>query len=123
MSAQPGRKRAYLVDIRWQVVYQTIGMGLHFSKIAKRLNIAASTAHRIYQQLEHSGDVEPVYHGFRCELRALDEQKVLLVIGLMMESPSLYLEELCKEVQFLTIVVVSPATICTILRRYGVTTK
>ena len=56
-----------------------------------------------------------MHHGLRRELRALDEQKKLLVIGLMMESPSLYPEELCKEVQFLTSIVVSPATICTIL--------
>lgn len=98
-------ERLYMVDIRWRVVYQRIGMGLHFSIIAKQLNIATSTAHRIYHQFEHSGDVEPVHHGFRHELRTLDEQNELLVIGLIMESPSLYLEELCKEVQFLTITI------------------
>ena len=40
MSAEPVRKRAYSVDLRWRIVYQRIGMDLPFSKIAKNLNVA-----------------------------------------------------------------------------------
>ena len=47
-SAEPGRKRAYGADLRWRVVYQRIGMNLGFERIAKNVNIAISTAHRIY---------------------------------------------------------------------------
>ena len=122
-SAEPGRKKAYSVDIRWRVVYQRIGLDLHFSAIAKRLNLATSTAHRIYQQFEQTGGVEPVHHRFRPDLRALDEQTELAIIGLIMETPTLYLEELCKEVQILTNIVVSPPTICRLLRRYGMSRK
>ena len=57
------------------VVYQRIGLDLHFSAIAKRLNLATSTAHRIYQQFERTGGV------------------------------------------------VSPPTICRLLRRYGMSRK
>ena len=58
MSAEPARKKAYSVDLRWRVVYQRIGMALPFYKIAKNLNIATSTAHRVYKKFETSGDVK-----------------------------------------------------------------
>ena len=123
MSAEPGRKRAYSVDIRWRVVYQRIGMELHFHKIANRLNIATSTAHRIYQQFKRTGSVEPVRRKARPELRALDEHDELLVIGIIMENPTLYLEEVCKQILSITNITVAPSTICRLLRRYGITRK
>ena len=58
MSAEPGRKKAYSGDIRWRVVYQRIGMHLKFESIARNLNIAASTAHRIYSLFERTGSVD-----------------------------------------------------------------
>ena len=122
-SAGPGRKRSYSVDIRWRVVYQRIGLDPHFSAIAKRLNLATSTAHRIYQQFDRAGGVESMHHRLRPEQRVLDEQTELAVMGLIMETPTLYLEELCKEVQFLTSIVVSPPTVCRLLRRCGMSQK
>lgn len=61
-------------------VYQRISMELHFDEIAKRLNIATSTAHRIYQQFQRIGNVEPIRIKSRPKLRALDEQDTLLFI-------------------------------------------
>ena len=57
--AEPG---AYSIDIRWCVVYQRVGMNLQFSDIhlARRMNIATSTAHRIDHQFEQTGNIEPV---------------------------------------------------------------
>ena len=123
MSAEPGRKRAYSVDIRWRVVYQRIGMELRFHEIANRLNIATSTAHRIYQQFERTGNVEPMQRKARPELRALDEHDELLVIGIIMENPTLYFDEVSKHIVSLTNITVSPSTICRLLRRYGITRK
>ena len=40
MSAEPHRKKAYSSDLRWRIVYQRIGMGLSFPKIASNLNVA-----------------------------------------------------------------------------------
>ena len=73
-------------------------MELHFHEIANRLNIATSTAHRIYQQFERTGNVEPMQRKARPELRALDEHNELLVIGIIMENPTLYLEEVSKHI-------------------------
>ena len=57
MSAESGRKRAYSTDIRLRFIYQRIGMGLRCCEIATNLNIAISTAFRIFKQFEISGDI------------------------------------------------------------------
>ena len=44
----------------------------------------------------------------RSELRALDEHAELLVIGLILENPTLYLDEIVHKVSKLTSIVVSP---------------
>ena len=47
----------------------------------------------------------------------------ILIIGLILENPTLYLDELVQEVSELTSVLVSPSTICRLLKRYGFTRK
>ena len=123
MSAEPARKRAYSSDLRWRVVYQRIGMNLSYTKIAKNLNIARSTAQRTYKWFEITGNVDPVLRKSRPYLRALDEHTELMVIGLILQSPSLYLEEICSRVHELTAVAVSPPCICRLFKRYGLTRK
>ena len=49
MSAEPTKKKPYSTDLRWRIIYQRLGMELPFHKIAKNLNIAISTAHRIFK--------------------------------------------------------------------------
>lgn len=124
MSAEPGRKRAYSTDIRLRIVYQRIGMGLTFNTIARHLNVATSTVHRIFKQFELNGDIvaaSPRSH--RPEIRLLDERCELIVIGLILESPTLYLHEVCQQIQEITSLSVSQATICRLLQRYGLTRK
>jgi len=80
MSAEPARKKAYSIDLQWRVVYQRIGMALPFYKIAKNLNIATSTAHRIYNKFANSGDVQSMERRCRPELRSLDEHSELVIL-------------------------------------------
>lgn len=94
-------------------------MELPFYKIAKNLNIASSTAHRTYKIFETDGDVQAAQQGPRPEMRVLDEHSELLVIGLILENPTLYLDELVQEINEVTSIIVSPATICQLLKRYG----
>ena len=89
MSAEPTRMKAYSTTLRWRIVYQRIGMELPFYKIAKNLNIAASTAHRTYKHFELEGDVEVVQQRHRPELTVLDQYSELIVIGLILECPTL----------------------------------
>ena len=87
------------------------------------MNIATSTAHRIFKGFENDGEVQAAKQGMRPEMRALVEHSELLIIGLILENPTLYLDELVQEVSELTSVLVSPATICRLLKRYGFTRK
>ena len=122
-SAEPYRKKAYSVDLRWRVVYQRIAINLPFNDIARNLNIATSTAYRTYMLFEITGQVDPVDRSSgREELRKLDRSGELYtyVIGFVLENPSIYLHEVCQEVKDLAI---SPSTICKLLKRYGVTRK
>ena len=61
MSAEPGRKKSYDSDLCWRVVYQRIGRGLPYEKIAKNLDIAISTAHRVYFRFLRTSEVICLY--------------------------------------------------------------
>ena len=124
MSAEPNRKKAYTSDIRWRIVYQRMAMGLCFADIAKNLNIATSTACRTYHQFESTGEIQAIRHDSRPDLRVLNEHSELILIGIILNEPSIYLEELCQRVaDLLTSTTVSPSTVCRTMRRYGITRK
>lgn len=52
-SAKPGCKTPYSPDIGWKLVWQQLGMEMQFRHIARRLQIATSTAHRISNDLKN----------------------------------------------------------------------
>ena len=124
VSCEPGRKKAYSPDLRWRVVYQRIGMNLTFKRIGQNLGIATSTAHRVYALFEQTGTVDPRSHStLREELRSLNTHEEIYVVGLILNSPSLYLKEVCRDVGEIFHISVSQPTICRLLRRHGVTRK
>ena len=99
-------------------------MELSYPQIALRLNIAASTAKNIYQLFELTGDVQPkITSDSRRELRKLDDNMELFILGLILENPSMYLSEICARVEEISQVEVSQATVCRILKRHGFTRK
>ena len=123
LSAEPGRKAAYSPDIGWRVVWQRLSMDLTFEEIGKRLQIASSTAHRIFARFRETGDVAPLKQPFREDTRKLDEHHELLIMALVYENPCLYLRELCHAIHEATGVIVSGSTVCRTLRRIGFTRK
>ena len=108
MSAESSRRKPYGNDLRWRIVYQCIALNLTFERIARNLNVGVSTAFRIYRRFERTGDIEPTICKTRRELRMLDDQSELYVIGVVMANPSLYLAELCKHIQENTGILVAP---------------
>ena len=52
----------------------------------------------------------------------MDEHNELIIIGVILNNPTLYLDELCQTTLALTDVSVSPSTVCR-MRRYGITRK
>ena len=123
MSAEPSRKKAYHSDVRWRIVYQRIGMGFTFDKIAKNLNVATSTVHRTFTFFLQSGDVEPLPRNRSNSLRKMDPCSELYVLGLVHANPTLYLGEICHDLKNAAGIDASPSTICRTLKQYGITRK
>jgi len=123
MSAEPGRKTAYSADFRWRVVWQCIGMGLTFRKIAEKLNIACSTAQATYKLFEQTGGVDPRGQPSRTDVRSLNDTDEIYIVSLVLENPSMYLQEICQEVYNVLGKQVSSPTICRLLGRHGFTRK
>lgn len=123
MSAEPGRKVAYSKDIGWRVVWKRIGLEMTFKDIGIDLNIAASTAHRIYQRFERTGSVNPAPPRRRPECRKLDELHELLVIALVTENPCISLKEMCNQLKEATGLDISGPTVCRVIKRNGYTRK
>ena len=124
VSAEPCRKKAYSVDLRWRIVYQRIAINLPFTDIAKNLNVAVSTAYRTYRIFERTGKVDPLDRSSgREELRKLDRSSELYVVGFILDNPSIYLHEVCQEVKECFDLTIAPSTICKLLKRYGITRK
>ena len=112
MSAEPERKTAYSADLRWRVVWQHIGMGLTFRKIAENLNIACSTAQATYKLFEQTGGVDPRGQPSRTDVRILNDADEIYIVGLVLENHSMYLQEICQEVYHVTGRQVSSPTMC-----------
>lgn len=124
-SAEPGRKRAYSSDIGWRIVWQRLGMNRNFQDIAAHLQIATSTAHRIFARFQETGEVDPDcdHSNDRSHLRKMDEHHELFLIALVAENPSVYLREICNALHDATGVLVSPSLVCNTLKRLGFSRK
>jgi len=59
----------------------------------------------------------------RPDKRVLNERSELIIIDLILECSTLYLDELVKEVNELVSVTVSSPTICRLLKHYSFTRK
>jgi transposase len=117
---EPGCKAPYSIDLRWRVVWLRISS---FLEISQRLGIATSTSHRIFAEFLSRGGVEPKGNkGPRRFLRKLNAYEEMFIVGLVLETPSLYLKELCTKIEEFSGIVVCEATICNILHRHGLTT-
>ena len=123
MSAEPGRKLPYSPDIGWRVVWQRLGMEMQFRDIASRLQIATSTAHRIFKHFEESGDVAPQKQPSRPHTRKVDDHHELLTTAIVIENPCMYLGEICQRIKEATGAQVSGSSVCRILQRNGYTRK
>ena len=110
-------------DLRWRVVWLRISQDLTFREIGQRLCIAPSTAHAVFTRFEETGEVEPLKQPLKEDQRKLDCHHELLLIALVLETPTSYLHELCGMLHEATCVCVSEATICRVLKRHGLTRK
>ena len=122
-SAEPGRKAPYAVDLRWRIVWQRIGMDISYRNIAKNLNVALGTVHHINKLFKRTGDVMPKKMPERIESRILSHSDELFIIGVIIESPSYYLSELCGAIKDVCGKQVCPSTVCKVIHKHGFTRK
>ena len=122
MSCEPGRKAAYSPDLRYKMVWQRFGMELPYRSVAQSLNVSVGTVHNICKLFEQTGFVDPCKPD-RTNTRLLSPYDELLVTGLLLETPSLYLSEVRHRIEEITCIQVTPSTLCRILHRHGFTRK
>lgn len=122
-SCEPGRTRAYSNDMRWRIVWLKLSEELSSRQIATRLCIGYGTVSRIIEMFRQTGDVEKRRNSSRPHIRVLTDYHEFFILGLLMDHPALQLEELCHIIAEATNLIVSPPTICRLLKRYGYTRK
>ena len=52
MSAEPGRKAPCSIDLCHRMIWQTVGMGWTFRKVAHNFNVALGTVHNVFRRFE-----------------------------------------------------------------------
>ena len=122
-SAEPGRKAAYSEDLRWRVIWKKLCSEKSYREIAQNLDISLGTVHNVWETFVATGDVSAKKPPARESQRVLDEYHELLVVGLLLEQPDVYLREVCQHISTTTGVTVSEATVCRTLRKHGLTRK
>lgn len=97
--------------------------GLRLSSYSQNLSLSLGTVHNVWKRFEETGEVAPTKQRARYNSRVLSQQYELLLVGLIMEDPTLYLSETCSKVFDVTGIQVSVSTMCKILHRHGFTRK
>ena len=92
------------------------------ASIQDYLTVSVGTVYNTCKVFFETGSVEPRKPD-RTNARMLSQYDEMLVIQLIMESPSLYLGEMCHKINILTGISVNPSTICRLLHRDGLTRK
>ena len=77
----------------------------------------------MFTRFEETGEVEPLKQPLKEDQRKLDCHHELLLITLVLETPTSYLHEVCGMLYEATGVCVSEATICRVLKRHELTRK
>ena len=98
-------------------------MNLGFEKIARNLNIALSTAHRIYHLFQSTDTVDPISPRKRPEVRTLSSSMEIYVIGVVMANPNMFLYEVSSKIKELYNIDVCPSILCRLLKVHGMTRK
>ena len=123
MGAEPVRKTAYSPRYWMENGMAATWLGFDLEQIGRQLQIAPSTAHRIFSQFRRTGNVSVHAHPRREESRKLNNHHEIFIMAVIHENPCLYLREICQAIYKVTGVTVSGSTVCRVLRRNGFTRK
>ena len=120
-SFQPRRSKAYSSDMRWRMVYQRYMTGLTYEQIGANLNVDPSTVYRVVKRFDEDGEVGKEQNcGAEKKLTLYDE---LLILQIVLDSPSVYLHEIQRHVEETTTTVIDESTICRFLQSQNFSRK
>lgn len=122
MSCERDRKKAYAVDLRHRIIWQRYGMSLLAREISTNLCISVGTVYNICRLYTKTGAVDS-FKPNRTATRVLSPSDELVLIGLILAHPTLYLIEMRTKLFNIIRKTVSSSTICRILHRHGITRK
>ena len=115
---------AYSRDLQWRIVWHNIiARGHTYQTAAKHLCVSVGTVFNIIKLFENTGEVYAKPSPSRPSLHSLTDHEELLVFGVVLENSTFELKEIRKIVQDATGTSVSNATLCRLLKRYGMTRK
>ena len=86
-------------------------MNLSFRKIVYNLNIATGTACKVYKRFSRTGKLDPTKPD-RSSTKNLTVYQELLLVSLLLDSPNLYLGEVCQKLLDVTNIQISNSTVC-----------
>ena len=92
-----------------------------FRDIARSLNVSVRTAYNIFKLFEETGNVDPKhreYSGY-----TVTDRIATMILAIIFENPSLYLQEVTQKIYEYTDERISPATVCNVMRKHGLTRK
>ena len=118
---EPGRTKAYHVDLRWRMVWQRLVNNCTIKEVAASLYVAEAPVWRIVDRFQRTGDVSANLATPR-EHRLHDHDEFVL-IELVCENPSIHLHEIQTQLLQITETDASAATLCRTLGRLGFTRK
>ena len=79
--------------------------------------------HNHFKRFEETGDVSPVALPKRNDIKALNDDQEVVLVGLLLDNPALYLSEVCQMIKQATGIQVSPSTVCRIIHKHGLNRK
>ena len=123
-SCEPCDTKRYSEDIGWRVVCLRIVTDLKLRIIAERLCLGYRCVARIWKRFTNTENVmKQSSSKSRHTAVLLMTTMNIIILGLVFQSPTIYLHELCHSIEQATNIEVSIPTICCLLRRYGLTRK
>ena len=110
----------YSEDLRWRVVWLHITRGLSYKDISDLLFISEKSVPRFIQRYLNTNSVAPTVHKHGPH-KHLTEFEQLTVLQALVVNPSMYLHELCDQLEEVTGKRVHPSTICRTIQYFGMT--
>lgn len=120
-SCEAHRSSAYHEDLRWRMIWQREALGLSYHEVAKNLGVDMSTIRRTLKIFKTTGNVRKrPYPKERCT-RKLTLPAQLLILQLVIQKPTMYLNEIQSELETNLLLHISVPTICKFLHQWGFT--